>query len=176
MEAWHRRMLSPNDYETTNSRPRGMIKPQPLSARAGESQQGAKRRTGMNLWEQHGMTERVRAALVAVHINNPDGHAFGRPFVSSYQIAIAIDAADPDLKVALGKAVGGAGTGVHQSLAQYISNELSKQIRTQGPDHFVEGVFMSNERVRAVTYRGNDGDIDSSLADTDFDMALYRLR
>ena len=133
----------------------------------------------MSRWEQHRMAERVRAALQAVHINNPDGHAFGGPFVSSYQIAIAIDAADPDLKVALGKPVGGAGAGVHHSLAQYISNELSKQIRAardRGQQHDIEGVFMSNERVRGVTYRGNEGDIDSSLAGSDFDMALYRLR
>lgn len=134
----------------------------------------------MSHWEQHGMTERVRAALEAVHINNPDGHAFGRPFVSSYQIAIALDADDTDLTVAIGKAVGGAGTGVHHSLAQYISNELSKQIHAaqdRSEQHFVEGVFMSNERVRAVTYRGADGgDVVSSLAGTTFDMALYRLR
>jgi hypothetical protein len=126
------------------------------------------------------MEERIRGALQAVHINNPEGHAFGRPFVSAYQIAISLYEADPNLPGAIGKGVGGAGTGEHQSLAQYISNELSKQIhlaQQRGQVYFVEGVFMSNERVRSLIYRGPDGhDLESSLAGTGFDMALYRLR
>lgn len=133
----------------------------------------------MSLWEQHQMVERIGAALEIVHVNNPAGHAFGAPYVSAYQIAIAIDAADPELTANVGKAVGGAGTGAHHSLAQYISNELSKQIhlaQLRGEPYFVEGVFMSNERVRSLVYRGADGnDVVSSLAGTPFDMALYRL-
>lgn len=133
-----------------------------------------------SLWDQFGMTGRVRAALEAVHLNNPGGHHFGRPFVGSYQIAIEIDDADPELTIALDKQVGGAGTGAHHSLAQYISNELSKQIRSaerRGEDCFVEGVFMSNERVQTLTYRGNRGtEVASSLIGTDYDMALFRLR
>lgn len=131
----------------------------------------------MSLWEEHGMANRVRDALESVHLNSPGGHHFGRPFLSSYQLAIALDMADPDLKNRLGKDVGGVGTGAHVSLAQYIGNELSKQIKADGSHHFAEGAFMSNERVQAVTYRGADGrEVVSSLAGTDFDMALFRLR
>jgi hypothetical protein len=131
----------------------------------------------MSLWEQHRMGERVRAALADVHLNNPGGHHFGRPYLSSYQIAIAVDAADPHLKHVLGKAVGGVGTGAHNSLAQYIGNELSKQIRAEDDGHFAEGAFMSNERIQSVVYRGADGhDVVSSLVGTDYDMALFRLR
>lgn len=83
----------------------------------------------MSKWEEHGMAQRIIAALQAVHLNNPDGHRFGRPFVTSYQLAIALDAADPNLGQVLGKQVGGSGTGAHHSLAQYIGNELSKQIK-----------------------------------------------
>lgn len=131
----------------------------------------------MSKWEQHQMSDRIRRALEAVHLNNPDGHHFGRPYVSSYQLAIALDREDPTLKDALGKQVGGAGTGVHHSLAQYIGLELSKQIRDQGSSHFAEGAFMSNERVQRIVYRGADGDdVVSSLAGRDFDMAMFRLR
>ena len=131
----------------------------------------------MSLWQQHGMDDRIRAALDAVHLNNPDGHHLGTPYVSSYQLAITVDADDPELKQALGKAVGGMGSGSHDSLAQYIGNELSKQIKAQGKLHYAEGVFLSTESVRTITYRNADGaDIVSSVPGTGYDMALFRRR
>ena len=131
----------------------------------------------MSNWDAFNMADRVRRALEAVHLNNPEGHHFGRPFVSSYQIAIALDVEDPELKRLLAKEVGGVGVGSHTSLAQYIGNELSKQIRARGPNHYAEGAFMSNERVEAITYRGADNsEIVSSLPGTAYDMALFRLR
>lgn len=130
----------------------------------------------MSIWERHGMAERVRAALHAVHLNDPSGHHFGRPFVSSYQIAIALDVEDPQLRHVLGKQVGGVGVGTHDSLAQYVGNELSKQIRAD-PTGLRRGVFMSNERIDRIMYRGADGtEVVSSLTGTGYDMALFRLR
>lgn len=131
----------------------------------------------MSLRHQHGMEARVRAVLNGVHLNVPGGHHFGRPYISSYQIAIALDAEDPQLKHVLGKEVGGAGIGSHTSLAQYIGNELSKQIKAQSTDHFAEGAFLSNERIQAVIYRGADGqEVESSLVGTGYDMAVFRIR
>lgn len=131
----------------------------------------------MSVWNEHDMEQRVRDALGAVHLNNPQGHHLGRPFLSSYQIAVALEAADPGFCDQIGKRIGGRGTGESHSLPQYIGNELSKQIRQQGDTHYAEGVFMSNERVREIVYAGPDGaDISSSLAGTGFDMALFRLR
>ena len=97
--------------------------------------------------------------------------------MSSYQIAMALDVEDPRLKDALGKSVGGSGTGAHTSLAQYIGGELSRQIKAQGEDHYAERAFLSNERVQSIAYRGADGSqVLSSPAGTDFDMALFRTR
>lgn len=125
------------------------------------------------------MERRIRTALEAVHQNNPDGHHLGAPYVSAYQIAIALDAEDPALVGAIGKEVGGQGTGEHHSLAQYIAQQLANGIRNArnaGRPYFVEGAFVSNERVQSITYRGNDGgDIRSSLAGSNFDMAIFRL-
>lgn len=131
----------------------------------------------MSLWVQHNMEHHVRQALEAVHLVNPDGHHFGRPFVSSYQLALAIDEVAPELRVALGKEIGGVGTGAHDSLAQYIGRELSRQIDDQGAEHYAEGAFMSNERVESLVYRGPGGTpVRSSLAGGSYDMALFRLR
>ena len=131
----------------------------------------------MSLWQEHNMDDRVRAALQSVHLGNPHGHHFGRPYISPYQIAISLVEADPQLLGALGKEIGGRGTGAQHSLAQYVANELSRGIRTQGDQHYVEGAFLSNERVRSVVYEGPGGqEIVSSLVGTDFDMSLFRLR
>jgi hypothetical protein len=83
----------------------------------------------------------------------------------------------PDTVAPIGKPIGGAGTGQHNSLAQHLSNELSKQIKAQGVEHPVEGAFFSNENARSITFTGVDGDvITSSLVGADYDLALYRLR
>ncbi len=59
---------------------------------------------------------------------------------------------------------------------QYIGGELSRQIKAQD-GHYAEGAFLSNERVQSIAYRGADGSqVLSSLAGTDFHMALFRMR
>lgn len=119
------------------------------------------------------MTNRIISVLEAVHLNSPEGHHFG----SSYQIAIRLLEADATLFDSLNLDIGGRGTGRHVSLAQYVGQNLSRQIRADAA-HPVQGAFMSNELVRQVVYRrpGLADDVVSSLAGTSFDMALFRLR
>lgn len=81
---------------------------------------------------------------------------FGRPYISAYQLAIEMKRRYPETVAAIGKPVGGAGIGQHNSLAQYLSNELSKQIK-QGDEHRVEGAFFSNENATSVAFSGADG-------------------
>lgn len=130
----------------------------------------------MSLWSQHDLANKVVQILTDVHCNNVVHH-FGRPYVSAYQIAIEMQRRFPETVAAIGKPIGGARTGQHSSLAQYLSNELSKQIKATGAGHEVEGAFFSNENVSEITFSGVDGaPVTSSLVGTDFDMALYRVR
>ncbi|MCB1001768.1 MAG: hypothetical protein KDB40_20925 [Acidimicrobiales bacterium] len=126
---------------------------------------------------ENDMTNRILTVLHGVQPNSPEGHHFGRAFLSSYQIAIRLLDEDPALSDSLNLDVGGRGTGRHVSLAQYIGQNLSRQIKADR-HHPVEGVFMSNELVRQVVYRrpGGEDDVVSSLAGTPYDMALFRLR
>lgn len=138
---------------------------------------GYERTPPMSMWSDNGLTDKVVSILSAVHLNNPEGHHFGRPFMSAYQIAIAMERDYPDTVAAIGKPIGGRGTGQHNSLSQYLSNELSKLIRDQGSAYPVEGAFFSNEHARGITFIRSTGDeLISSLTGTDFDMALYRSR
>jgi hypothetical protein len=130
----------------------------------------------VSLWEQHDLTTKVVEVLGDVHLN-ADEHPFGRPFITAYQLAIALQRRHPNTVQAIGKPVGGAGIGQHNSLAQYLANELSKQIRTRGTDHPVEGGFLSNEDARSMTFADANGEeITSSLVGTGFDLSLFRLR
>ena len=131
----------------------------------------------MSVWEQQSVEAAVVAALRSVHINNPDGHHFGAPYMTAYQLAIKVDAAEPQIAQALGVTLGGAGTGSSTSLAQYLARELSRRIKAD-PDHYpVEGAFVSNEHVAAVEYRDTSGNaITSSLTGTGFDLSLFRTR
>lgn len=130
----------------------------------------------MSKWELNQLTDKVVEVLASVHCNN-EVHHFGRPFVSSYQVAIELQRRYPETVNSIGKPVGGAGVGQQDSLAQYLSKELSRQIKAQGNEHPVEGAFLSNENARSITFRGVEGAVvESSLVGTGFDMSLYRLR
>jgi hypothetical protein len=131
----------------------------------------------MSVWEQQSVEAAVIAALASVRINNPAGHHFGAPYLTAYQLAIKVGAAEPQIAQALGVTLGGAGTGSSTSLAQYLARELSRRIKAD-PDHYpVEGAFVSNEHVTAVEYRDTSGSaIRSSLTGTGFDLSLFRTR
>lgn len=130
----------------------------------------------MSIWEQHDLTTKVVKVLRGVHCNN-DEHHFGRPYITAYQLAIEVQRIHPETADAIGKPLGGSGVGQHNSLAQYLANELSRRIKAQGDDFPVEGAFLSNENARSMTFTAADGAaITSSLVGTGFDLSLFRLR
>ncbi|WP_344614271.1 hypothetical protein [Dactylosporangium salmoneum] len=131
----------------------------------------------MSIWEQQAVEAAVLEALGEVHLNNPAGHHFGRPYLSAYQLAIKVNRAHPQIATELGVSVGGAGTGTRTSLAQYLARVLSQRIK-QSPDSYpVEGAFLSNEHVDSVAFHDADGaSITSSLSQSGFDLSLFRLR
>lgn len=133
----------------------------------------------MSLWAAHDLEGKIVEALSKVRLNNPLGHHFGAPYVSSYQIAIYLERDYPATVEALGMPIGGAGTGQHDSLSQYIGRELSGRIKRAanvGEAYPIEGAFFSNEFAEEVRFKRANGErIVSSLAGTDFDMAMFRL-
>lgn len=133
----------------------------------------------MSLWESESVLDAVLEALAEPHSNNPQGHHFGRPYLTAYQLAIKVDAARPDIAVNLGVEVGGRGTGERTSLAQYLARELSGRIKraaTAGTHYPVQGAFVSNEHLTSLSYTKTDGtQLTSSLTGTGYDLSLFRL-
>lgn len=135
-----------------------------------------------SIWDTESVLEAIVEALGGVHLHNPEGHHFGRPFLTGYQLAIKVDAAHPEIRQALGPhyELGGEGTGAHHSFAQYLARELSRNIKRHvDADEWypVQGRFLSNEHVTELRYRDAQGSPrTSSLTGTGFDLALFRLR
>jgi hypothetical protein len=135
-----------------------------------------------SIWESENVLSAVTEALGDVHVNNPQGHHFGKPFMTAYQLAIKIDHRHPHIRQALGPDVklGGEGTGTHHSFAQYLARELSRNIKRHqelGEWFPVQGRFLSNEHVTELRYRDLDGvERRSSLTGTGYDLAMFRLR
>jgi hypothetical protein len=105
----------------------------------------------------------------------------GWPYVTAYQLAIKLRQRHPEAAEALNSEVGGRGTGVHTSLAQYLAHELSRRIkraRDAGETYRVEGAFLSNDGITELTYANPEGDrpVESSLTGSPKDLSLFRWR
>jgi hypothetical protein len=126
----------------------------------------------MTNWEQYGIEERISQILSDVE---DEGHHFGRPYLTAYQLAIEFVRLFPDVVLHLGLKVGGAGTGERTSLAQYLARELSGKIKAD-PEYPVEGAFLSNRYVRNLIYDNNGEGVESSLTGANYALSMFRLR
>lgn len=123
----------------------------------------------MSIWQDHAIERRIREILASV----PDeGHHFGRPFLTAYQIAIAFDQRHRREADLIAKPVGGKDTGRHDSLAKYFANQLSRRIR-KGTLSGIEGRFLNGQFLRSLEYHNRGETVASSLGQAD--MAIFRL-
>ena len=123
----------------------------------------------MSIWKKYSIERRIREILESVHGKK---HHFGQPFFSAYQIAIAFDQRFPRKANLIAKAVGGKGTGRHDSLAQYFAKELSRRIR-KGNLPGIEGRFLNGEFLKSLEYDNYGKTVVSSLGKAN--MSIFRL-
>ena len=126
----------------------------------------------MSFWEEYEIGDKVTQILVDVE---DEGHHFGRPFLTAYQLAIEFANRYSAIVARLDKQVGGAGTGEHTSIAQYLALELSRQIRDDS-NYPIEGAFISNRYVRELSYNHGKKTIVSSLTGSQYSLSMFRLR
>jgi hypothetical protein len=130
----------------------------------------------MSTWEDHQIELRILEILHDVPaLGQPS--PLGRPFVTSYQLAIDLERRHPEIRQALNYPLGGAGAGRRVSMAQYLGKQLSQRLRQGTLDPTIEGAFISDADVVDISYRRPDGEVlHSSVSGTGFDLALFRLR
>lgn len=124
----------------------------------------------MSIWETFRLEEKI-LGILDVQSYAPDHH-FGRPYLTPYQIAIAFQNQYPVEFQAIGKPVGGEGTGQHDSLAQYIALELSRKIRDEKLPA-IEGRFLCRQNLLSLRYRSGNSELTSSQS---YDLSMFRLR
>ncbi|MGH2706347.1 MAG: hypothetical protein ACRDJ4_15050 [Actinomycetota bacterium] len=103
-------------------------------------------------------------------------HVFGRPYITAYQLAIALDQRHPQIRAALGLPLGGVGIGDQHSFAPYLANQLSTHIQDHGDAYQVEGAFLSNQHVEGLTFGAPDGRILASFVQNGADLSMFRRR
>ena len=105
----------------------------------------------------------------------PSSEPFGRPYLTAYQLAIKIDEAWPQLKDEFGGAVGGAGIGRHNSLAEYLAGQLTERIRRGDIPIPVERAALSDYRLAELAFKdASQYRITSSLTGAN-DVSMFRL-
>lgn len=129
----------------------------------------------MSTWVDEDVERKVVDILRDVPTINRTHH-FGRPFISAYQLAVALHRRYPEVAAALNQPLGGAGVGRRNSLAQYLAKQLSDRIR-RDPSYPVDGAFISNQDVMEIAYQApDDTRVTSSLTGSGYDLSLFRIR
>ena len=123
----------------------------------------------MSIWQDQSIESHIREILASVP---DDGHHFGRPFLSAYQIAIAFEQRYPQEANLIAKPVGGKDTGRHDSLAEYFANQLSRRIRASNLPG-IEGGYLNGQFLESLRYENGQETVASSLGRAN--MSIFRL-
>lgn len=126
----------------------------------------------MSLWEELNMDLKI-SQILNIQSHDPNHH-FGRPFLTSYQIAIEFNELFSNDVQTIGKPIGGKGTGQRNSLAQYIALELSKRINNEKIQN-IEGRFIHRAYLNKLEYDANGEKRESSSGQA-YDLSIFRLR
>lgn len=127
----------------------------------------------MAKWDEFEMERKITEVLSSPAHENE--HHFRRSFLTPYQIAIELTRMYPTICEDLGMELGGADTGLQNSLTQYIAQRLSARIKS-GDIKNIEGAFISNMHLTDMVFEDSEGrEIHSSNTDQDT-LSMFRLR
>ncbi|EKD80863.1 MAG: hypothetical protein ACD_39C02122G0003 [uncultured bacterium] len=127
-----------------------------------------------SMWAKLSMEEKISAIL---DVNPREGSSedldhFGRPFLTSYQIAIEFAKNHRPEFGEIGLPVGGERIGERKSLAQYIARELSQRIK-RNEIQTIEIALISKAHLENLEYNYNDKAI--KFSGTNYDPSIFRL-
>ena len=130
----------------------------------------------MNKWHHLDIENKVTEILKDAP-NVLKSHHFGQPFLTAYQIAVEFAQRYPNEFKQLKLPIGGAGVGKQNSLAQYLAQQLSRNIKAERITH-IEGGFLSNLHLHDISFdvKGRQKPIRSSLTKTWFTLSMFRLK
>lgn len=124
----------------------------------------------MSKWKKLSLESKIRKILKVKSIK--EGHHFGQPFLTSYQIAISFATLYPNETAIIGKSIGGKGASSRDSLAGYIALNLSKNIKSGDLSKKVEGGFLHGEHLKPLHFSCCGQKIEAS---TEHIYSMFRL-
>lgn len=122
------------------------------------------------IWDQHQCAAHIRTILAAARPTRT-----GRVFMSAYQISIEFEKRFPSEFAAIGKSIGGTGTGP-TSLPQYLAGQLAERILRYGTIQDIEIAYLDLAYTRTIEYAANGQSVDVSGTDGNSALAVFRLR
>jgi len=122
----------------------------------------------MSQWAALNMEDKIRVILQEAQVYEPDH--FGYMYLSPYQIAIALD---EETRQALGKPIGGAGSG-ENSIAGYIANQLARRINS-GEITDIEGAWLAKQNTKHISFQ-YDGQVIEASGGIDAAISMFRIR
>jgi hypothetical protein len=127
--------------------------------------------TPSSLWDQHNVTDLIRQILQSVP---PEQHyGTGRPFMTTYQIAIEFARRFPTVATALGHPPGGQGQGPY-ALTNYIARWLPDRIVNRGVRD-IEFRFLSAQNMTSLQFDDQGTTITATTNQAGFDATMFRL-
>jgi hypothetical protein len=125
----------------------------------------------MSMWEDYHFEDRI-LAILRDHAGRH--HHMAPAFLTPYQIAIEFARRYPTDFQELGLPMGGEGSGVQNTLPQYIAERLSRRLRDSNRPP-IEGGFLSSCYMEGPYFKIGDERICSSLPGSGFDLSLFRV-
>jgi hypothetical protein len=119
-------------------------------------------------WEKYRLEEKI-LRILDIESYDPDHH-FERPFLTAYQIAILFKNMYAETYARLNMPLGGKGTGIHHSLAQYLARMLSQHIKNDSLPN-VEGRFLQMSNISHLEFDDFGESVEASSLS---DLSMYR--
>ncbi|NFO11229.1 hypothetical protein FDB29_08980 [Clostridium botulinum] len=123
----------------------------------------------MSDWENYNLEDKLRGILSQENVRHPH---LGKSFLSVYQLAIKYGKKFPNDVKAMGYEIGGKGSNVDTSFAQYIGKELSKRIKKRDITD-IEGAVLSDTYLSEIVF---DNSIVSSVTGNKNGLSLFRIK
>lgn len=121
-------------------------------------------------WDEYGLESIVREGLREVRRQSrKTDHDFDPPYLTAYQLAIALMERDRDLCDKLAMPLGGKDSGEGETLPRYLARELSRRIAAREIED-IEGAFLSVKSIKQLTFTH---DVNASATEP---FSLFRLK
>ncbi|WP_417740256.1 hypothetical protein [Rosistilla oblonga] len=126
--------------------------------------------SNQSLWDQHNVTDHIRNILNSLPIDQ--AYNSGRPFLTTYQIAIALEQQHPQIAAALAQATGGEGHGPY-GLTTYIARWLPDRINNRGVTD-IEMRFLAPDNLTSIVLDNNGTPMTTTTNQAGYNSTMFR--